>query len=200
MYVGLVGVLGVAACFEDPAQAEGGASSGGSTDSSSTSAAAETGDPPGTTQAPADSTGGSEVGTTDGESTGCVPGEAGCICDAGACVDGHACDRGLCQPIPASCGNGAVDLGDGELCDDANVRSGDGCSSFCQWERHCFVEHLGGATTVGVRAFGVSPDGSLEERFVCDWRAGVGVRPGRAPALCRAHRGRRGRGTLDRAG
>jgi cysteine-rich repeat protein len=32
------------------------------------------------------------------------------------------------------CGNGVLDTADGETCDDGNLISGDGCSSFCTIE------------------------------------------------------------------
>ncbi len=113
-----------------------------------------------TTGAP-DSSGSSSEESTDGDTTGCGAGEPGCPCDAGGCVDGHACAAGICEPIPETCGNGMLDLAEGETCDDSNTNAADGCSPLCQWERHCFVEHLGGTPTVGVRAFGLVPDGTL---------------------------------------
>ena len=57
--------------------------------------------------------------TTTGETTdACPPGEAGCPCDAGTCVDELVCDADVCVPPSARCGDGVVDPG--EACDDGN--------------------------------------------------------------------------------
>lgn len=102
-----------------------------------------------------------DPGDTDAE-TGCAAGTQGCPCDGMQCDAGLSCQGGTCEPIAATCGNGMLDLGDGETCDDANNVDGDGCTAACQWERHCLLEHLGGmGPTVGVRAFTLEPDGTL---------------------------------------
>src|SRR5438067_8703249 len=54
-------------------------------------------------------------GAADGES---------CVADQIA----GACEGGVC--VPSSCGNGAVDPG--EVCDDGNMVSGDGCRGDCR--------------------------------------------------------------------
>ena len=74
--------------------AEPDSSTGDQPTSASTAAA-------GTTTSDGDTTtGDTTTGTTAGESTGpiCEPGQGGCVCDDGMCVDGHACVDGVCAP------------------------------------------------------------------------------------------------------
>ncbi len=65
----------------------------------------------------------------------------GCSADCKAIENGYECPAkgGACKPVDTppgpvdvDCGNGVVD--EGELCDDGNDLSGDGCSSECQIE------------------------------------------------------------------
>lgn len=73
----------------------------------------------------------------------CNPGSGTCSNpskpDGSACNDGNACSvadqcqSGSCLGAPA-CGDGTVQGGCGEQCDDMNVANGDGCSSTCQLE------------------------------------------------------------------
>lgn len=43
--------------------------------------------------------------TTTGETTGpiCDPGQGGCVCDGGQCVDGYVCELEVCVPAPRVC-------------------------------------------------------------------------------------------------
>lgn len=63
-------------------------------------------------------------------------------CGDGALDEGELCDEGAanssaadaaCRPDcrPRRCGDGVADTGSGEVCDDGNLRSHDGCSSQC---------------------------------------------------------------------
>lgn len=58
--------------------------------------------------------------------------ESGLICPAGwICVTGNeAC-------MPKDCGNGVVDRSNGEVCDDGDLESGDGCSASCLSNEVC---------------------------------------------------------------
>jgi len=58
------------------------------------------------------------------------------------CGGNSRCYDGVCLPV--SCGNGRIDRADpadpldqGEVCDDGNERSGDGCSSDCRSDETC---------------------------------------------------------------
>lgn len=78
------------------------------------------------------------VGTVcDDAHQGCVAPEqvAACVgaAEQAACLDAGACFDGVC--LPAGCGNGFVEAG--ELCDDGNVVSGDGCSLDCTSREVC---------------------------------------------------------------
>jgi len=54
-----------------------------------------------------------------------------CLCLGAAC-GGTGGDVGGDDPVPASCGDGVLDAGEG--CDDGDQLSGDGCSSACRVE------------------------------------------------------------------
>jgi cysteine-rich repeat protein len=57
----------------------------------------------------------------------------GTACDDGmACTIPDACTAGQCVGNSMICGDGTVQLGCNEECDDGNTTSGDGCSSTCQ--------------------------------------------------------------------
>jgi len=65
----------------------------------------------------------------------------GCLrADLVACDDGRSCPAGTaCTPTGCTggttgCGNGAIDDGSTETCDDGNTVAGDGCSSTCELE------------------------------------------------------------------
>ncbi len=50
--------------------------------------------------------------------------------EAGAALDAACTDAGGCKTL-VGCGNGRIDPGRGEACDDGNGKSGDGCSADC---------------------------------------------------------------------
>ncbi len=58
-----------------------------------------------------------------------LPNGGGCTSDA-ECSSG-LCVNGTCQP-QNSCGNGNVEVANGEACDDANSTPGDGCENDCK--------------------------------------------------------------------
>jgi cysteine-rich repeat protein len=89
----------------------------------------------------------------------CVDGSVGCPCYGnGTCDDGLQCNESnLCEPVdgdsestsestsdstsessdtgvPPSCGDGNVDVDEGEACDDGNIQDGDGCTAECMLE------------------------------------------------------------------
>ncbi len=122
-----------------------------------------------------------------------APPNATATCQAGAC--GHACAPGF-EPagpacVPARCGNGALD--DGEGCDDSNVDDGDGCNSSCMMESDAtdacpgaalrltgavasFVETtLGRSSRTSCPPGGTGPDAlfAIEPRFSGDLRVRV---------------------------
>jgi cysteine-rich repeat protein len=68
----------------------------------------------------------------------------GLISDAGVEASGWNLDRVCLVAAGPSCGNGVVEPG--ELCDDGNLASGDGCSAMCQDER---TAPDGGGCTAG---------------------------------------------------
>jgi cysteine-rich repeat protein len=54
--------------------------------------------------------------------------------DGAACTTPDVCVAGTCQGNAQICGDGTVQTGCGENCDDGNTTDGDGCSSSCQLE------------------------------------------------------------------
>lgn len=67
----------------------------------------------------------SSTGGAGGAPTGGAGGLGGSGGSGGAGVGGIA---------PTTCGDGAVDVGAGEHCDDGNTQSGDGCAADCTYE------------------------------------------------------------------
>lgn len=63
------------------------------------------------------------VGKTDGD-----------VCSSSKTVAG-TCHAGVCHPV--ACGNGIVDVGYTEVCDDNNQAAGDGCSPDCRSNEVC---------------------------------------------------------------
>ncbi len=55
--------------------------------------------------------------------------------DVDLCTIEDQCQGGLCVGDPMSCGDGTLQEGCGEACDDGNALSGDGCQDDCQVER-----------------------------------------------------------------
>lgn len=81
----------------------------------------------------------------DGNTGGgdCCAGDCTFEAVSSACDDGRACSTGdVCDGVgvcagddsACTCGNGTVEVGLGEQCDDGNVSDGDCCSSTCQFE------------------------------------------------------------------
>jgi cysteine-rich repeat protein len=62
------------------------------------------------------------------------------LCEASGrrCAPGQVCavDQDVCIPI-GGCGDGVVNRDRGEVCDDGNIRNGDGCSSDCSTDKLC---------------------------------------------------------------
>ncbi len=54
--------------------------------------------------------------------------------DGNSCTISDQCTAGVCGGDSMLCGNGTVDSGCGEACDDGNTSSNDGCSATCQVE------------------------------------------------------------------
>lgn len=89
----------------------------------------------------------------------CGPGREGCLCrEDDTCDEGLLCDGNLCR-WDVQCGDGRVDPP--ESCDDENVIAGDGCSSVCQWERHCLVGLVGDGQGT-LRTVSFDSDGALQ--------------------------------------
>ena len=65
---------------------------------------------------------------------GCLRAELVACDDGRLCPAGTACTPTGCTGGTTGCGNGAVDDGSVETCDDGNTVSGDGCSSVCELE------------------------------------------------------------------
>src|SRR5207237_191704 len=79
-----------------------------------------------------------DAGTCDPGTGECSPQPAkadgsGCN-DGNTCTATDACQGGVCVGVGSTCGNGTLDGGCGEQCDDGNTTSGDGCSATCQDE------------------------------------------------------------------
>src|SRR5262245_22052467 len=87
----------------------------------------------------------------------CQPPSPGKACGDGWCRDEMSCKiasvdgappREMCV-VPGVCGNGVLEPELGELCDDGNTESGDGCSSDCRSDERCgnhVVDHEAGET------------------------------------------------------
>ena len=69
----------------------------------------------------------------------------GTTCDDGmSCTIDDQCTAGVCGGNSMTCGNGTMEGACGELCDDGNTVSGDGCSATCQPEFVCTPVPLSG--------------------------------------------------------
>jgi cysteine-rich repeat protein len=55
-------------------------------------------------------------------------------CDDANGSVGDGCDTSCRVELPPSCGDGNLDLAEGEQCDDGGTGAGDGCSATCQFE------------------------------------------------------------------
>lgn len=65
-------------------------------------------------------------------------GPEGAVCDTGLkCPAGWLCTSEGNGCYPATCGDDVVDRSNGELCDDGNTESGDGCSEYCLVLENC---------------------------------------------------------------
>jgi cysteine-rich repeat protein len=76
--------------------------------------------------------------TCDGQNGAC-PADAfqpdGTSCDDGdTCSASDVCTNGTCAPTVSTCGDGTVQDGCGEECDDGNTDDNDGCSATCTVE------------------------------------------------------------------
>ena len=94
-------------------------------------------------------------------------------CDTDSIPAGR-CYSGVCLPV--ACGNGRVDIADptdptdtGEVCDDGNQVSGDGCSADCLSTETC------GNGIVDVAAHEQCDDGNLDDHDGCDSSCGLEV-------------------------
>lgn len=89
--------------------------------------------------------------TCDGVGTSCpADGAAPDLtpCDDGeVCTIDDVCTTGVCGGNPDTCGDGTTQGACGELCDDGNGTSGDGCSATCQPEFVCTPTPLVGCRT-----------------------------------------------------
>src|SRR6185369_1420660 len=89
--------------------------------------------------------------TCDGASTTCpadVVQPDGTACNDGmSCTIDDVCTAGVCSGNSMTCGDGITQGACGELCDDGNVVSGDGCSATCQPEFVCTPTPLTGCRT-----------------------------------------------------
>jgi len=77
--------------------------------------------------------------------------------DTNTCTDGDsctpdACVSGVCESAGDLCGDGNLDSGCAEACDDGNLTDGDGCSASCEIEDG----DTGGTTTGGTTTGGAS--------------------------------------------
>src|SRR5512133_2367136 len=53
------------------------------------------------------------------------------------CAQGTHCTASKDGCTASSCGNRIVETSEGEICDDGNLKSGDGCSANCKSEEKC---------------------------------------------------------------
>ena len=67
--------------------------------------------------------------------------------DTQMCTIDDQCVAGACVGDPNTCGDGTTQGTCGELCDDGNLTSGDGCSATCQPEFVCTPTPLSGCRT-----------------------------------------------------
>ena len=83
------------------------------------------------------------------------------------CLINNAGSQSVCTPL--KCGNGVIDIGDGENCDDRNRQSGDGCSDECLVEPGYYCN--------GNRCFLLCGNGQIDRAYQeqCDDR---NTRPG----------------------
>src|SRR3954471_5386119 len=69
----------------------------------------------------------------------CLFGTATNLCDLDRrCSPGQTCaaHQDVCIDI-GGCGDGIVDRDKGEVCDDGNIKNGDGCSADCKSDETC---------------------------------------------------------------
>jgi len=123
---------------------------------------------------PAKPDGGTDPDIPDGPSRDCGDGQrqAHEACDDGNTLDGDGCNSTCTAVEPGyrcaepgrpcihlvNCGNGRLDVEDGEQCDDGNLASGDGCNTSCEleagWEcpsqgRRCRAKECGDGIIAG---------------------------------------------------
>jgi fibro-slime domain-containing protein len=113
----------------------------------------------GPTSGPGGATGGSSVGAGGNGGSGIVitPHDGGSKSDAGQiCADAAACAVG--------CGNGKIDPGLGEECDDGNTKSADGCTPDCKVEKDWACPQPGMPCVYLVKC----GDGRIGGRETCD--------------------------------
>ncbi len=76
--------------------------------------------------------------TCDGNNAACppdAPAPDGTSCsDGNVCTVADACEAGVCTGDSVTCGNGTVEGGCGEECDDGNTTGDDGCDATCRLE------------------------------------------------------------------
>lgn len=107
--------------------------------------------------------------------------------DTGPVDTGPAsCGNGVCEgsaeeqscPEDCYCGNGTIESGLGEVCDDGNTADGDGCSSTCRPE---FAQCGDGVVNTFVNE--TCDDGNKIDGDGCDRRCLDEISPSRTPAL-----------------
>ncbi len=89
----------------------------------------------------------------DGAGGGCDP------------FTGLGCGAGGASDYVAACSNGIIDLASGEVCDDGNADSGDGCTANCDQLEENFVCPTPGEACVSTVACG---DGKISGDETCD--------------------------------
>jgi len=77
----------------------------------------------------------------------CVVPDGTACDDTQTCTIEDVCAAGTCVGDPNTCGDGTTQGVCGELCDDGNMTSGDGCSNTCQPEFVCTPTPLVGCRT-----------------------------------------------------
>ncbi len=110
-----------------------------------------------------------DAGTCDPGTGTCSTPEKpdGTGCDDGnSCTIGDACHGGVCVSVGRTYGNGTVESGCSEQCDDGNTVDGDGCSSTGQLETvgGCPVHPLASCRAPFVQSQGAAQDEGHERR------------------------------------
>jgi cysteine-rich repeat protein len=104
----------------------------------------------------------------------CVVADGAACDDSQTCTIEDQCVAGVCVGDPNTCGDGTTQGACGEVCDDGNMTSGDGCSATCQPEFVCTPTPLSGCRTspTGKSQLQLKKKGDVKDQAQWKWGKG----------------------------